>query len=155
MARRAVLFLVRILGLVGAPMGRIGLFYRLLAVVGTWGDQPPSGVVGGGPRVTRRCTRRCGADLCPWPGRGGRFFFRGVPSEISGWVDRARRAPRLRLEIQAPHVCPFEGVGGDCFPLMQLRCGTPDTRVDTGDLYGICQSAPIRAQKAKGRFYRV
>jgi hypothetical protein len=43
-----------------------------LAVVGTWGDQPPSGVAGGGPRATWRCPRRCGAGLCPWPGRRGR-----------------------------------------------------------------------------------
>ena len=69
------------LGYLGAVLSR---FFVSLAVVGTWWDQPPSGVVGGGPRATRRCHRRCRADLCPWPGCGGRFFFRGVPSEISG-----------------------------------------------------------------------
>jgi hypothetical protein len=36
----------------GAELGCF--FFASLAVVGTWGDQPPSGVVGGGPRVTRR-----------------------------------------------------------------------------------------------------
>jgi hypothetical protein len=56
----------------GAELGRV--FFASLAV-GTLGDQPPSGVVGGGLRVaTRRCPRRCGAGLCPWPGCGGRFF---------------------------------------------------------------------------------
>jgi hypothetical protein len=61
------------------PGAALDRFFDSLAVVDTWGDQPPSGVVGGGPRVTRRCPRRCGADLCPWPGRGGRFFPGGVP----------------------------------------------------------------------------
>jgi hypothetical protein len=67
------------------PGAELGRFFAPLAVVGTGVDQPPSGVVGGGPRVTRRCPRRCGADLCPWPGGGGRFFSMGVlPPEISG-----------------------------------------------------------------------
>jgi hypothetical protein len=35
----------------------LGCFFASLAVVGTWGDHPPSGVVRGGPRVTRRCPR--------------------------------------------------------------------------------------------------
>jgi hypothetical protein len=30
-------------------------------------------------------------------------------------------------------------VGGVFFPLVQLRCGTPDSRVNTGDLCGLCQ----------------
>ena len=64
------------LGYLGAVLSR---FFVSLAVVGTWGDQPPSGVVRGGPRVTRRCPRRCRADLCPWPVRGGRFFPGGFP----------------------------------------------------------------------------
>jgi hypothetical protein len=72
--------LVRLRDLVGAPRGRIGLFF---SPPWPWwapgGDQPPSGVVGGGPHVTRRCHRRCRADLCPWPGCGGRFFPGGYP----------------------------------------------------------------------------
>jgi hypothetical protein len=35
-------------------------------VVGAWGDHPPSGVVGGGPRVTWRRHGRCCADVSPW-----------------------------------------------------------------------------------------
>jgi hypothetical protein len=51
----------------GHPGGaELGCFLASLAVVGTWGDQPPSGVVGGGPRATRRCHRRCRAGLYPW-----------------------------------------------------------------------------------------
>jgi hypothetical protein len=41
-------FLVRILVLVGAwehPGAELGRFFASLAVVGTWGDQPPSGAV--------------------------------------------------------------------------------------------------------------
>jgi hypothetical protein len=37
------------------------------------------------------------------------------------------------------HICPFEGVEGVFFSLVQLRCGTLDTRVNTGDLCGLCQ----------------
>jgi hypothetical protein len=68
------------------PGAELGRFFDSLAVVGTWGDQPPSGVVGGGPRVTRRCPRRCGAGLCPWPGGGGRFFSGG--SLRDKWLGR-------------------------------------------------------------------
>jgi hypothetical protein len=64
--------------LIGLTQGpNRAVFFASLAVVGTyWGDQPPSGVVGGGPRVTRRRPRRRGAGLCPWPVRGGRFLGR-------------------------------------------------------------------------------
>jgi hypothetical protein len=72
------------------PGAELGRFFASLAVVGTWGDQPPSGVVGRGQRVTRRCPRRCGADLCPWSGRGGRFFQGGVLRDR--WLDRAGAA---------------------------------------------------------------
>jgi hypothetical protein len=62
------------------PGAELGRFFASLAVVlGTWGDQPPSGVAGGGQRATRRCPRRCGADLRPWPACGGRFFPGGCP----------------------------------------------------------------------------
>jgi hypothetical protein len=59
------------------PGAELGCFFASLAVAGTWGDQPPSGVVGGaGPRVTRRCPRRCRADLClPLAGPRRPFFF--------------------------------------------------------------------------------
>jgi hypothetical protein len=92
------------------PGAELGRFFASLAVVGTWGDQPPSGVVGGGPRVTRRCPRRCVADLCG--GAGAVFFFRGG-TRRDKWLDRtgtwrARLGPAkikictpLRLEIQA------------------------------------------------------
>jgi hypothetical protein len=59
----------------GATLGRV---LAPLAVVGTWGDQPPSGVVGGGPRATRRCHRRCGADLPPGRSAGAVFPPGGV-----------------------------------------------------------------------------
>jgi hypothetical protein len=64
------------------PGGELGCLFASLAVVGTWGDQPPSGVVGGGPQVTRRCPRLCGADLCPWPGRGGHLIGRSGGSDL-------------------------------------------------------------------------
>jgi hypothetical protein len=80
------------------------------------------------------------------PAAGGVFFPSGGPSETSGWIEWAGPArlapakigkgPPLRLEMKASHICPFEGVGGDLFPLVELRCGTPDTRVNTGDLCG-------------------
>jgi hypothetical protein len=75
----------------GADLGR---FFASLAVVCTWGDRPASGLVGGGPWVTRRCPRRFGADLCPSPGRaaGAVFFYRGSRSEMSGWIERAGSA---------------------------------------------------------------
>jgi hypothetical protein len=63
----------------GHPGAELGCFFAFLAVVCTWGGKPASGVVGGGPWVTRRCPRRSGADLFPWPGRGGRFFPGGFP----------------------------------------------------------------------------
>jgi hypothetical protein len=100
----------------GAELGRV---FATLAGGGTGGDQAPCGVAGGGRRVTRRCRRRCGGVLCPWPGGGGRFFPRGIPSEVSGWIERARRArlgparikkgSPLRLEIRASNIYPFEG----------------------------------------------
>jgi hypothetical protein len=40
-------FLIRPCDLMGAPRGRTGLFFAPLAVVGTCGDQPPSGKWGG------------------------------------------------------------------------------------------------------------
>jgi hypothetical protein len=33
------------------PGAELGCFFASLAVVGTWGDHPPSGVVRGGPRA--------------------------------------------------------------------------------------------------------
>jgi hypothetical protein len=82
-------FLIRLCDLVEAPRGRSGQFFCLPGRGGhLGGHQPPSGgVVGGGPRATRRCHRRCRADLCPWPGRGGRFFSRGCPQRYK-WLDR-------------------------------------------------------------------
>jgi hypothetical protein len=53
------------------PGAELGCFFASLAVVGTWGDQPPSGVVGGGPRGTRHAA-------VP-PGGGGDGFV--VPSQ--------------------------------------------------------------------------
>jgi hypothetical protein len=138
------------------PGATLGRFFASLAVVGTWGEhQPPSGVVGRGPRATRRCHRRCRAGLClplPLAGPRGPFYsFRGVPSEISGWLDRTGGPPAglgpakikkgapLHLKIQASHICPLEGVGGVFFPARaQLCCGTPDIRAMTGDLCGVC-----------------
>jgi hypothetical protein len=38
-----------------------------------------------------------------------------------------KKGTPLRLKIQASNICPFEGVEGDFVPLVQLRCGTPDT----------------------------
>jgi hypothetical protein len=57
------------------PGAGLGCFLASLAMVGTWGDQPPSGVVGGGPRATRRCHRRC--SPLPLAGLRGPFFFPG------------------------------------------------------------------------------
>jgi hypothetical protein len=80
-------FLIRLCDLVGELRGRPGPFFRLPGRGGHVGE--PATKWGGrgrpvGHAATRRCHRRCRADLCPWPGRGGRFFFRGVVSEISG-----------------------------------------------------------------------
>jgi hypothetical protein len=61
------------LGHLGAALGR---FVASLAVVGAWGDHPPSGVVGGGPRVTWRCHWLCRADVSPWLGLGPILFER-------------------------------------------------------------------------------
>ena len=72
------------LGHLGAALGR---FFASLAVVGAWGDHPPSGVVGGGPRVTWRHHGRCRADVCPWLGLGPIFFQGG--SLRDEWLDRA------------------------------------------------------------------
>jgi hypothetical protein len=47
-------FLIRLCDLVGEPRGRPGPFFRLPGR----GGHLPSGVVGGGPRATRRCSRR-------------------------------------------------------------------------------------------------
>ena len=81
-------FLVRILVLVGAPRGRTGLFFclpgrgvHLGGAASKWGGRgrpvghaavPPAALPLAGPR--------------------GAFFFRGVPSEISGWIERAGSA---------------------------------------------------------------
>ena len=72
------------LGHLGAALGR---FFASLAVVGAWGDHPPSGVVGGGPRVTWRCHWLCRADVSPWLGLGPIFFQGG--SLRDEWLDRA------------------------------------------------------------------
>jgi hypothetical protein len=69
------------------PGVELGRFFASLAVVGTWGGQPPSGVVGGGPWVTWRCHRRPRADVSFWPGRRPRFFPGG--SLRDKWLDRA------------------------------------------------------------------
>jgi hypothetical protein len=77
--------LVRLRDFVGAPRGRTGLFFASMAVVGTWGDQPPSGVVGGAALAFANFAP-------PWPGRGGRFFSGGC---FGGeWLDRTGAACR-------------------------------------------------------------
>jgi hypothetical protein len=64
------------------PGAELGRFFASLAVVGTWGDQPPSGVVGGGPG---------GAALTFAPGRAaGAVVFSGG-SLRDKWLDRAGR----------------------------------------------------------------
>jgi hypothetical protein len=56
-------YLVRLCDLVWEPISaEMGCFVASLAVVGAWGHQLPSGVVRGGPRVTRRCHRRPGSS---------------------------------------------------------------------------------------------
>jgi hypothetical protein len=58
--------------------------------MGTWGGQLPNGVVGGGPRVTRRCPS--GAALTLAPGRAaGAVFFPGGGSLGGKWLDRTNR----------------------------------------------------------------
>jgi hypothetical protein len=89
----------------GAKLGRFSPPWPWWAPRGT-SHQPPSGVVGGGPWVTRRCPRRCGADLS-----------RGVPAEISGWIDRAvaarlgpakiKKGTPLRLKITSTTDLPI------------------------------------------------
>jgi hypothetical protein len=55
------------------PGVTLGRFFASLAVVDTWGDQPPSGVVGGGPRVSHAAVPPPGgAALTFAPGRGRR-----------------------------------------------------------------------------------
>jgi hypothetical protein len=88
-------FLVRLCDLVGAPRGRNGLFFclpgrgvHLGGASSKWGGRvrPVGHAAGGAPGGGS------GAGLCHWPGRGGRFFLRGVTSEISGWIERAGSA---------------------------------------------------------------
>ena len=62
----------------GHLSAEMGCFVASLAVVGAWGDQLPSGVVRGGPRVTQRCHRRPGAYVSPWLWRRSRFFPGGL-----------------------------------------------------------------------------
>ena len=52
------------LGHLGAALAH---FFASLAVVGAWGDHLPSGVVGGGPRVTRRPVLAVRAYVSPGP----------------------------------------------------------------------------------------
>ena len=74
------------LGYLGAVLSR---FFVSLAVVGTWGDQPPSGVVGGGPARGPRGGATGGAALTFAPGRSaGAVFFQGG-SLRDKWLDRA------------------------------------------------------------------
>jgi hypothetical protein len=111
-------FLVRILVLVGAPRGRTGPFFCLPGRGGHLGGTSHQvgwsvearGSRGGAPG---------GAALSFAPGwAAGGVFSRGVPSEVSGWIERARRArlgpaknkkgAPLRMKIQASNICPFE-----------------------------------------------
>jgi hypothetical protein len=59
------------------------VFFASLALVGTWGDQPPSGVVGGGG-----CGSRGGAPAGPAlafaPGRAAGPVFRPPPPSTPG-----------------------------------------------------------------------
>jgi hypothetical protein len=94
-------------------------------------------IFGGGPWVTRRC---------PWPLVVRRWPLPLTPDRAAGAVFPACRSPpwarkkirrggALRLEIQAPHICPFEEAGGVFSSLVQLRCGTAP---DKGLILAIC-----------------
>jgi hypothetical protein len=75
-------YLVRLRDLVGAPRSRTGLFFSP-----PWPWRGPRGAPTKSPTNWGGRGRPAGhaavppaaprADLCPWPGRGGRFFFRG------------------------------------------------------------------------------
>jgi hypothetical protein len=54
-----------------------------------------------------------------------------------GPAAKIKKATPLRLEIQAPHICPFEGAEGDFF-FARAAC-LISIRVNTGDLCGLCQ----------------
>jgi hypothetical protein len=73
------------------------------------GGQPPSGVVGGGPRATRRGATG-GAALAFAPGRAvGAVFFQGGGSLRDKWLERTGRCcPSWALKIlrQAPVEAP-------------------------------------------------
>jgi hypothetical protein len=89
-------FLIRLCDLVGAPRGRTGPFFCLPGSGGHLGDQPPSGVVGRGPRG--------GAT-----GGAALFFFQGG-SLRDNWLDRAGAAcpvPVLGLQILRKKVAPL------------------------------------------------
>jgi hypothetical protein len=78
----------------GAPRGQTGLFCRLLAVVGTWGDQPPRGGVGGGPRGTWQsgdAALQCGGEFYA-PSSGFRHFAPHRARPSSPLVPRSRAA---------------------------------------------------------------
>jgi hypothetical protein len=122
-------FLVRILVLVGAPRGRTGPFFRLPGHVGHLPGGGSHQVGWSGEAHGPRGGAPGGAALTFAPGRAaGTVFSRGMPSEISGWIEPAgstglrpatiKKGAPLRPEIQALNICPFEGVGGDFFPLV-------------------------------------
>jgi hypothetical protein len=96
-------YLVRLCDLMWAPSGRNGLFCRLPGRGGClggattkWGGQGrPAG------QLTRRCHRRPGAYVPPWPWRRSRFF--PVFLLPGKWLDRTGAACRVlgpqKLEI--------------------------------------------------------
>jgi hypothetical protein len=75
---------------------------------GAWGDHPPSGVVGGGPRVTWRCHWLCRADVSPWLERRTTFFPGGVPQRQLA-RSSGRGTPVLGpQELAREPLCVFE-----------------------------------------------
>jgi hypothetical protein len=144
------------------PGATLARFFASLAMVDTWGDQPPSGVVGGGPARGPRGGAPGGAALPPPPGRaGGAFFFfwgggrfgdkrldrAGVARRSWGPAKIKKTAP-LRLKTQAHRsLCPFEGVEGD---FVSRSCSLPDITGRVLAIYVVSVSSSD--PRSKGHF---